>query len=195
MRLEKKRGISAWGPLTSICLLAGAAVCGQEQPSRYSGEPLSLNLQNADLEVFLDRIQKISDLKIVLDPTVCRKVTVNLETIPWDQAFVSLLEKYGLTYVLEGNTLRVMTVERTLSEQASETTSPSGRLDKRFSKATSKPTAALVLASGISYEVYSCRISDKWLYYRRACGRERRVATREINWAETNCVRKPPNKM
>jgi type IV pilus assembly protein PilQ len=75
--------------------------------SRSVGEPISLDLKDADLRDVLRTFAKLARLNIAIDPEVKGSVTVRLHDVPWDQALDLLLEINGLGYVLEGNVLRV----------------------------------------------------------------------------------------
>lgn len=75
--------------------------------SHYSGEPISLDLKDADLKDVLRTFAKLARLNIAIDPEVKGSVTVRLHDVPWDQALDVILQINGLGYVLEGNVLRV----------------------------------------------------------------------------------------
>jgi|GEM_PF-2982351 len=75
--------------------------------SRFSGEPISLDLKDADLKDVLRTFAKLARLNIAIDPEVNGSVTVRLHDVPWDQALAVILQINGLGYVLEGNVLRV----------------------------------------------------------------------------------------
>ena len=75
--------------------------------SRFTGEPISLDLKDADLKDVLRTFAKLARLNIAIDPEVKGSVTVRLHDVPWDQALDVILQINGLGYVLEGNVLRV----------------------------------------------------------------------------------------
>ena len=74
--------------------------------SRFTGEPISLDLKDADLRDVLRTFAKLARLNIVIDPEVKGSVTVRLHDVPWDQALEVILQVNGLGYVMEGNVLR-----------------------------------------------------------------------------------------
>ena len=74
---------------------------------RYTGEPISLDLKDADIRDVLLTFSKLARLNMVIDPDVRGSVTVRLEDVPWDQALEVILKVNGLGYVLEGNIVRV----------------------------------------------------------------------------------------
>lgn len=84
---------------------------------RYTGEPISVNLKDVDLKDFFRLIHEISGLNIVLDPNVKGSLTIVLDDVPWDQALQIVLQNNGLDKQLEGNVLRIATVD-TLRREA-----------------------------------------------------------------------------
>jgi type II secretory pathway component HofQ len=83
------------------------AIAIGEGPRRYAGEPISLDLKDADLRDVLLTFSKLARLNMVIDPEVRGSVTVRLENVPWDQALEVILKVNGLGYVLEGSIVRV----------------------------------------------------------------------------------------
>ena len=93
---------------------------GQQSAStgpKYTGEPISVNLKDVDLKDFFRLIHEISGLNVVLDPNVHGTLTVVLDDVPWDQALDIVLKNNELARELEGNVLRIATVE-TLKHEA-----------------------------------------------------------------------------
>ena len=90
-----------------------AAVAGP----KYTGEPISVNLKDVDLKDFFRLIHEISGLNVVLDPNVHGTLTIVLDDVPWDQALDIVLKNNDLARELEGNVLRIATVE-TLKKEA-----------------------------------------------------------------------------
>ncbi|HWW16692.1 MAG TPA: type IV pilus secretin PilQ [Candidatus Dormibacteraeota bacterium] len=84
---------------------------------KYTGEPISVNLKDVDLKDFFRLIHEISGLNVVLDPQVHGSLTVVLDDVPWDQALDIVLKNNDLARELEGNVLRIATVE-TLKKEA-----------------------------------------------------------------------------
>jgi type IV pilus assembly protein PilQ len=83
-----------------------AVVLG-EPVRRFRGEPISLDLKDADIRDVLLTFSKLARLNMVIDPDVRGSVTVRLENVPWDQALDVILKSNGLGYVLEGSMVRV----------------------------------------------------------------------------------------
>jgi type IV pilus secretin PilQ/predicted competence protein len=78
---------------------------------RYTGEPIGLNFKDLDLKDFFKVIQEISGLNVVLDPAVHGTVSIYLNDVPWDQALAIVLNNNGLECQLQGNVLRIATLE------------------------------------------------------------------------------------
>jgi type IV pilus assembly protein PilQ len=96
------------------------AQAGQQGASvgpKYTGEPISVNLKDVDLKDFFRLIHEISGLNVVLDPNVHGTLTIVLDDVPWDQALDIVLKNNGLARELEGNVLRIATVD-TLKHEA-----------------------------------------------------------------------------
>jgi len=96
------------------------AQAGQQPLSvgpKYTGEPISVNLKDVDLKDFFRLIHEISGLNVVLDPNVHGSLTVVLDDVPWDQALDIVLKNNDLARELEGNVLRIATVD-TLKKEA-----------------------------------------------------------------------------
>jgi type IV pilus assembly protein PilQ len=84
---------------------------------KYTGEPISVNLKDVDLKDFFRLIHEISGLNVVLDPEVKGTLTIVLDDVPWDQALDIVLKNNTLSRQLDGNVLRIATVE-TLRKEA-----------------------------------------------------------------------------
>jgi type IV pilus assembly protein PilQ len=85
--------------------------------AKYTGEPISVNLKDVDLKDFFRLIHEISGLNVVLDPNVKGALTIVLDDVPWDQALDIVLKNNDLARQLDGNVLRIATVE-TLRHEA-----------------------------------------------------------------------------
>jgi len=85
--------------------------------AKYTGEPISVNLKDVDLKDFFRLIHEISGLNVVLDPMVHGTLTIVLDDVPWDQALDIVLKNNDLSRQLDGNVLRIATVD-TLRHEA-----------------------------------------------------------------------------
>ncbi|MFZ0861027.1 MAG: type IV pilus secretin PilQ [Candidatus Sulfotelmatobacter sp.] len=109
------------GITPAVNLAAEQKTQAGQQPAatgpKYTGEPISVNLKDVDLKDFFRLIHEISGLNVVLDPNVHGTLTVVLDDVPWDQALDIVLKNNDLARELEGNVLRIATVE-TLKHEA-----------------------------------------------------------------------------
>jgi type IV pilus assembly protein PilQ len=103
-------------PNTTFQQAAAVPTSASARP-KYTGEPISVNLKDVDLKDFFRLIHEISGLNVVLDPQVHGTLTIVLDDVPWDQALDIVLKNNGLDRQLEGNVLRIATVE-TLRKEA-----------------------------------------------------------------------------
>ncbi|HEY8535217.1 MAG TPA: type IV pilus secretin PilQ, partial [Vicinamibacterales bacterium] len=78
-----------------------------EGEKQYTGHPISLDFQGADLRAVLRTFAEISGLNIVIDPTVQGSVDVALRDVPWDQALDIILRANKLGYSVDGTIVRV----------------------------------------------------------------------------------------
>jgi type IV pilus assembly protein PilQ len=90
---------------------------GQPAERRYTGHPVSLDFQGADLRAVLRTFAEISGLNIVIDPRVNGTVDVALRDVPWDQALDIILKANGLGYIVDGTIVRIAPLEALESEQ------------------------------------------------------------------------------
>jgi type IV pilus assembly protein PilQ len=88
-----------------------------EKGAKYTGEPISVNLKDVDLKDFFRLIHEISGLNVVLDPQIHGNLTIVLDDVPWDQALDIVLKNNDLSRQLDGNVLRIATVD-TLRKEA-----------------------------------------------------------------------------
>jgi type IV pilus assembly protein PilQ len=83
----------------------------------FTGDPIDLELTQADIRDVLRTFAELTGLNIAIDPNVSGQVTVSFDDVPWDQALDLILRQNNLTYVLDGNVMRVGTVARLSAEQ------------------------------------------------------------------------------
>ena len=109
-------------PIQPAVNLAAEQKAQAQQPTpvsapKYTGEPISVNLKDVDLKDFFRLIHEISGLNVVLDPNVKGTLTIVLDDVPWDQALDIVLKNNDLARQLDGNVLRIATVD-TLRREA-----------------------------------------------------------------------------
>jgi type IV pilus assembly protein PilQ len=93
-----------------------APITGNCTTGRYTGEPFGMNFKDLDLKDFFRLIHEISGLNVVLDPSVKGSVTIVLDDVPWDQALAIVLDNNGLACTLQGNVLRIATLDTMKTE-------------------------------------------------------------------------------
>jgi type IV pilus assembly protein PilQ len=105
---------SAVQPGPQVAQVQAAPAAAQPQPQqpvaqapRYTGNPVSLDFQGADLRAVLRTFSEISGLNLVIDPTIQGTVDVALRDVPWDQALDIILRANKLGYVVDGTIVRV----------------------------------------------------------------------------------------
>ncbi len=74
---------------------------------QFTGHPISLDFQGADLRAVLRTFAEISGLNIVIDPTITGSVDVALRDVPWDQALDIILRANKLGYAVDGTIVRI----------------------------------------------------------------------------------------
>jgi type IV pilus assembly protein PilQ len=93
----------------------------QDQPGtgrKFTGHPVSLDFQGADLRAVLRTFSEISGLNIVIDPAVQGSVDVALRDVPWDQALDIILRANKLGYIVDGTIVRIAPLGVLADEEA-----------------------------------------------------------------------------
>jgi type IV pilus assembly protein PilQ len=74
-------------------------------------QPISLKLRQADVRTVLRSLARIVDKNVIVKSEIKGETTIDFREVPWDQAFTSILNTHGLTYVWDGDIIRIMTLE------------------------------------------------------------------------------------
>ncbi|WP_246587713.1 type IV pilus secretin PilQ [Alteromonas lipotrueiana] len=82
-----------------------------ETQTQYTGKPISLDFQDVPVRQVLQIIAQVNDFNLVTTDTVTGNVTIQLASVPWDQALAMILKIKGLDKRLEGNILLVAPAE------------------------------------------------------------------------------------
>ena len=85
---------------------------------RFTGSPVSLDFQGADLRAVLRTFAEVSGLNMVIDPAVQGTVDVQLRDVPWDQALDIILRANKLGYVVDGTIVRIAPLTALADEEA-----------------------------------------------------------------------------
>jgi type IV pilus assembly protein PilQ len=79
----------------------------QPQGRTFTGAPVTLDFEGADLRAVLRTFADISGLSVVIDPAVRGTVDVAMRDVPWDQALDVILRANKLGYVIDGTIVRI----------------------------------------------------------------------------------------
>jgi type IV pilus secretin PilQ/predicted competence protein len=85
---------------------------------KFTGFPISLDFQGADLRAVLRTFAEISGLNIVIDPAIQGTVDVALRDVPWDQALDIILRANRLGYSVDGTIVRIAPLNVLADEEA-----------------------------------------------------------------------------
>ncbi len=113
-----------------------APVASQTQQGRnygqpgFVGEPINLNVVNADIRDILNYITEQYGVNFVIDSSVSAvPVTVNVQEVPWNIALDAILKANRLGIESNGNILRVATTEVLAKESETQKVINDSRLD------------------------------------------------------------------
>lgn len=76
-------------------------------PRKFTGEPMSLMLKDADLRDVMKTFGALTGLEIIVAPDAQASITMNVTNVPWDELLDTMLTQHGLVAEIEGKTLRV----------------------------------------------------------------------------------------
>jgi type IV pilus secretin PilQ/predicted competence protein len=95
------------GTSMAATMLASAQSTDAQQ-RRFTGHPVTLDFQGADLRAVLRTFSEISGLNMVIDPSINGTVDVSLREVPWDQALDIILKANKLGYIVDGTVVRIV---------------------------------------------------------------------------------------
>lgn len=78
---------------------------------QYRGELVSFDFKDADIRDVLRILSDISGFNIVISSDVQGTVTLKLDNVPWDQALDVVLDDSGLGAIIEGNVMKIATLQ------------------------------------------------------------------------------------
>lgn len=90
---------------------------GQPSSPEFTGKPITLRLRDANLQDVLRTFSKLTQVEIMVDPSISAKVTVDLREIPWDEALDLMLRVNSLGWKKEGDALRVAPLDEMSSRK------------------------------------------------------------------------------
>jgi type IV pilus assembly protein PilQ len=98
--------------------------------SGFVGEPINLNVVNADIRDILNYITEQYGVNFVIDSSVAAvPVTVNVQDVPWNIALDAVLRANRLGIEVNGNILRVATTDVLAKEAETQKVINDSRLD------------------------------------------------------------------
>ena len=71
---------------------------------------VTLIMRDTDIGVVLRALAKAARQNIIINSEITGKVSVDFRRVPWDEAFLSIARSRMLTYVWDGNIIRITTV-------------------------------------------------------------------------------------
>jgi type IV pilus assembly protein PilQ len=146
-------------PPAAQALLAAAQTQNQAGPRQFTGDPITLDFQGADLRAVLRTFAEIAEgLNIVIDPSIQGTVDVSLRDVPWDQALDIILRANKLGYSVEGNIVRIVPLqvlaaeneERRKLQEAEALAGELRVLTRAVSYARAQELVAVITASALS---------------------------------------------
>lgn len=115
--LGQQRGAASLADASEASKLMEAHALFPGMREDYKGDPISIDLQNAEVEHVLRLIGEVAGYNLILDPEVSGKISMKLDNVPWDQALDLVLAQKNLGMVVWGNILRVSTAQRLEAER------------------------------------------------------------------------------
>lgn len=72
---------------------------------------ITMKMHDVSVAVLLRTLARAADMNMMINETVTGNANININNVPWSQAFMGLLNTYGLAYKWSGDVLRIITVE------------------------------------------------------------------------------------
>jgi hypothetical protein len=68
----------------------------------FTGEPVTLSFQDADLADVLCVFEEITALRVRVPPALAARANIHVHDLPWDHSFAALIAAAGLGYSIDG---------------------------------------------------------------------------------------------
>ena len=78
----------------------------------YTGQKISLDFKDADIQNILRLIADVSGLNIIVSDSVTGKVTIKLDSVPWDEVLDIILETNNLGKIWTKSVMRIETQDQ-----------------------------------------------------------------------------------
>ncbi|HXK61629.1 MAG TPA: type IV pilus secretin PilQ, partial [Acidobacteriota bacterium] len=101
-------------------------------------------LVDVSLVDFFRTISELTGLNILIDPDIKGTITINVEEVPWDLLFETVLKSHGLERTIEGNLVRIAT-KKTLEAEEKNT--------QALKEAAFKATDTVTVTAPLNYAV------------------------------------------
>jgi len=76
---------------------------------RLPDQRINLTMRQAELKAVLRAMAKSVGLNLLVKNDLKTEISIDFQGVPWDKAFTGLLHTYNLSYIWEGNIIRVLT--------------------------------------------------------------------------------------
>lgn len=106
---QKKRVINISEAISDEKIKAEGKVAAPAKP--LPTNLVTLKMRQADIKAVLRSLARAAGYNIVVRDDIKKEITVDFKEVPWDQAFMSILQSHFLSYTWEGDIIRVLTIE------------------------------------------------------------------------------------
>src|SRR3990170_9075346 len=110
-------------------VLAGvpsSPVCAEQIEVRKSNMQFSMEFRNAEIKDVLRAVGQAANLNMIISDTVAGQVSLSLKDVDLLEALEAVLKTKGLTYVREGNIMRIVAVSEARDEDLETRVFPLG---------------------------------------------------------------------
>jgi beta-lactamase regulating signal transducer with metallopeptidase domain len=97
----------AGAPIQSTTVAFVPKVAGANKPSTFTGEPISVDLKDAEIHDVMKTFAALTGLTIDLAPEVVATVTIKATNRPWDEVLDQILTEHGLVAKIEGKKIYI----------------------------------------------------------------------------------------
>jgi beta-lactamase regulating signal transducer with metallopeptidase domain len=101
LRLQVKRNSVTIQDTTYIATTKAATT------SRFTGEPITVQLKDADIKDLLRTFKQLTNTEIVYPDSLEGKVTIDVRDMPWDEALDTVLRQNGYSYEVQDGKILV----------------------------------------------------------------------------------------
>ncbi|MBW2630462.1 MAG: type IV pilus secretin PilQ [Deltaproteobacteria bacterium] len=112
LEAKKSTGTSPIARVRSLEIPDDPGMTGDVKTKRKAlpTRKVTLIMRDTDISVVLRALAKAARQNIIINSEITGKVSVDFRRVPWDEAFLSIARSRMLTYVWDGNIIRITTV-------------------------------------------------------------------------------------